>query len=51
VLRWIFWLGLLGAGAALGRYGQELWENGPALINALLNSILGLLVSSGFLGG
>jgi neural Wiskott-Aldrich syndrome protein len=47
-VRWIVLLGLIGAGAALGRFGQELWEVG---LNRLFSNLLGLLVSSGFLGG
>jgi hypothetical protein len=50
--RWIAWLVVLAVAAALGRFGQELWEVGPvALLNRLLGSVLGLLASSGFLGG
>ena len=47
-MRWIVLLGLIGAAAAFGRFGQELWDVG---LNRLLGNLLGLLVSSGFLGG
>lgn len=47
-MRWIVMLALLGAAAALGRYGQELWDVG---LNRLLSNLLGLLISSGFFGG
>jgi hypothetical protein len=47
-LRWIILLGLIGAAVALGRFGQELWD---IELNRLLSNLLGLLVSSGFLGG
>jgi hypothetical protein len=50
--RWIAWLVVLAVAAALGRFGQELWEAGPlALLDRLLGGVLGLLASSGFLGG
>lgn len=50
--RWIALLFVLAVAAALGRFGQELWEVGPlALLNRLLDGVLGLLASSGFLGG
>jgi hypothetical protein len=52
LVRWIAFLALLGAAAALGRYGQELWEVGPAtLLSRLIAAIQGLLASSGLLGG
>jgi hypothetical protein len=51
IVRWVLLLGALAVAAALGRFGQELWEGGPTLLNKLLNDALGLLVSSGFLGG
>jgi hypothetical protein len=51
-MRWIALLLVLAIGAALGRYGQELWDAGPtALLNRLFSNVWGLLVSSGFLGG
>lgn len=46
-VRWLVLLSLLGAAAALGRFGQELWDVG---LNGVLSNLLGLLVSSGFLG-
>ncbi len=50
-MRWIGWLAVLAVAAALGSYGQELWEVGPAvLFNRLLNTVSGLLASSGFGG-
>jgi hypothetical protein len=51
-VRWLALLALLAIAVALGRYGQELWEVGPAvLLNRLVDSITGLLASSGFIGG
>jgi hypothetical protein len=47
VLRWVALLCVLGIGAALGRFGQGLWEAGPTLIE----NVLGLIRTSGFLGG
>jgi len=35
VMRWIALLAVLGLGAALGRFGQDLWEAGPALLRSL----------------
>jgi neural Wiskott-Aldrich syndrome protein len=50
LLRLVAWLVVLGAAAAIGRYGLELWDNAPTLINRLLTDILRmLLVASGFL--
>jgi hypothetical protein len=52
IARWIALLALLGVAAALGRFGQELWEVGPTTLWArLVGGIQGLLASSGFLGG
>lgn len=46
-VRWTAWLGVLAIGAALGRFGADLWYAGPALIE----TVLGLLRSSGFVAG
>ena len=46
-MRWIAILAVLALGAVLGRFGQDLWDAGPAL----LKETLGLLNSLGFLGG
>jgi neural Wiskott-Aldrich syndrome protein len=51
LFRFMAWLAVLGIGVGLGRYGLELFENGPTLLNKALSEILGLLLSSGFLGG
>jgi hypothetical protein len=52
VVRWVGVLALLAVAAALGRYGQELWEVGPAvLFNRLIEAVTGLLAASGFIGG
>jgi len=45
--RLIAFLGVVAMGAALGRFGQDLWDAGPAL----LHNAVGLLNSLGFLGG
>jgi hypothetical protein len=52
IVRLIVLLGLVGVGIAAGRFGQEAWDTGlAATVNRLVSNVLGLLVSSGFLGG